>query len=114
MTLIHESTVFQATYGELKILHELRKKFSKSERYSLGEKLENSLLDILLEIIGAGNVKHEWKIAAIDRALVHLEQAKILLRLAGDCDQITMDMYLTRSEVFQKIGRMLGGWRKAT
>lgn len=114
MTLIHESTVFQSTYSEIKILHDLRKKFSKSERYSLGEKLENSLLNILLEIITAGNARNEWKIAAIDRALVHLEQSKILLRLAGDCNQITVDVYVNRSEAFQKIGRMLGGWRKSS
>ena len=113
MTLIHESTVFQATYHELKILHDLRKKFSKAERYALGEKLENTLLAILLEIIAAGNAKHKWKIAAIDRALIQLEQAKILLRLASDCDQITLDMYLSHSEEYQKIGRMLGGWRKS-
>lgn len=113
MTLIHESTVFQATYHELKTLHDLRKKFSKAERYALGEKMENTLLAILLEIIAAGNVKREWKIAAIDRALVSLEQAKILLRLASDCNQITLDMYTTRSEEYQKIGRMLGGWRKS-
>lgn len=114
MTLIHESTVFQAVYGELKTLHVLRKKFTKSERYSLGEKLENSALNILLEIIAAGNAKHEWKIAAIDRALIHLEQSKILLRLAADIDQITMDAYIERSEAYQKIGRMLGGWRKSS
>lgn len=112
MTLIHESAVFKTTYDELKALHVLRKKFSKSERYSLGESLEKSLLSILLEIIAAGNAKHEWKVAAIDRALVHLEQTKILLRLASDIEQITMDMYLVRSESLQKIGRMLGGWRK--
>ena len=113
MTLIHESTVFQATYHKLKTLHDLRKKFSKAERYALGEKLENTLLAILLEIIAAGNAKHKWKIAAIDRALIQLEQAKILLRLASDCDQITLDMYLSHSEEYQKIGRMLGGWRKS-
>lgn len=112
MTLIHESTVFKTTYDELKTLHVLRKKFSKSERYSLGEKLEQTLLSILLEIISAGNAKHEWKIAAIDRALIQLEQTKILLRLASDIEQITLDAYLARSESLQKIGRMLGGWRK--
>jgi hypothetical protein len=95
------------------MFHILRTKFTKSERYSLGEKLENSLLNILLEIIAAGNAKHEWKIAAIDRALVYLEQSKILLRLTSDCDQITVDMYIARSEEYQKIGRMLGGWRKS-
>ncbi len=113
MAFIHESDVFKLTYDELKAFHVLRKKFSKSERYTLGEKLENSLLHILLEIIVAGNARHEWKIAAIGRALVHLEQSKILLRLAADCDQITMDTYLEQSEAFQKIGRMLGGWRKS-
>jgi len=112
MPLIHESVVFKATYDELVALHELRKKFSKSERYSLGEKLEQTLLDILLEIINAGNAKNEWKISAIDRALNHLEQAKILMRLAGDCDQITFDTYVKRSEALNGIGRMLGGWRK--
>lgn len=112
MTLIHESTVFKAAYDELTCLHVLRKKFTKSERYSLGEKIENALLNLLLEIVSAGNVKHEWKIAAIDRALNHLEQAKILMRLAGDCHQITFDMYIKRSEALSMIGRMLGGWRK--
>lgn len=106
--------MFKITYDELKTLHILRKKFSKSERYSLGEQLEQSLLNILLEIIAAGNARHEWKIAAIDRALVHLEQTKILLRLASDCEQITANTYITRSDAYQKIGRMLGGWRKST
>lgn len=113
MTLIHESTVFKTTYDEIKMLHNLRKKFSKSERYSLGEKLENALLGILLEVIAAGNAKHEWKIAAIDRALLRLEESKILLRLAVDCEQITADMHAKRSEAFQKIGKLLGGWRKS-
>lgn len=106
--------MFTETYAALKTLHILRKKFTKSERYSLGEKLEHALLNILLEIIAAGNLRHEWKIAAIDRALVHLEQAKILLRLADDCRQLEAGTYIEHSEMYQKIGRMLGGWRKAT
>lgn len=75
--------------------------------------LERALLDILLHIIRAGNARQEWKVAAIDEALGKLEETKILVRLAHDLKQVSEKQYSTTSESLQKIGRMLGGWRKA-
>ncbi|MEY4723609.1 MAG: hypothetical protein RLZZ324_1122 [Candidatus Parcubacteria bacterium] len=106
--------MFKSTYDALKEVHLLRKKFEKSEKYSLGETLERAMLDILLHIIRAGSAKQEWKIAAIDDALGKLEESKILVRLAHDLKQISEKQYLGLAEQTQKIGRMLGGWRKAT
>jgi hypothetical protein len=112
MPLIHESVVFQTTYDVIKNFHSIRRAFDKGERYSLGEKTENSLLEILLAIIEAGHTKREWKINAIDAALRNLEKSKILTRLARDLKQIHENHYLGLEENLNKIGRMLGGWRR--
>lgn len=106
--------MFASTYDLIKEVHVLRKAFSKSEKYSLGETLERALLDTLLHIIRAGNSRQEWKVAAIDDALAKLEESKILARLAHDLKEISDKQYQSITESMQKIGRMLGGWRKAT
>lgn len=113
MPLIYESSVFKSAYDVLKDVHLLRRKFSKSEKYSLGETMERALLDTLMQIVRAGNSRHEWKIAAIDDAMGRLEEAKILVRLAQDLKQVSEREYVGLEESLQKIGRMLGGWRKS-
>lgn len=113
MPLIHESAVFKLTYDTLKEIHLARNTFSKSERYSLGESLEREVLAILLHILDAGRARQEWKIAAIDAALVNLDKSKILLRLARDLGQIRDRPYAALAEKMNTTGRMLGGWRKS-
>lgn len=113
MSSIHESSVFQETYDLLKRIHTLRNKFSKSEKYSLGQSLEESVLQSLQEIIEAGLQKPEWKIAAIEKCLRLVERTKILIRLAKDLDQIRDREAIELQESIQKIGRMLGGWKKS-
>lgn len=113
MSLIHESELFKLAYDMIKHMHTIGKKFSKGERYTLAARLETRLLDLLMEIVTAGTVKHEWKVAAIDRAIVHVEQAKILFRLAFDVQELNQKTYIAQSEQANKIGRMLGGWRKS-
>ncbi len=68
---------------------------------------------MLLHILDAGRTKQEWKIAAIDAALVNLDKGKILLRLARDLQQIKDRPYAVLAEKMNTAGRMLGGWRKS-
>ena len=105
--------MFQASYDLLRDIHLARRTFAKTEKYSLGEALERSVLDILLHITDAGRMKHEWKVAAIDQALRELERAKILMRLAWDLQQINDRRMSLWQEAAQKIGRMLGGWKRS-
>ncbi|MFA4846069.1 MAG: four helix bundle protein [Patescibacteria group bacterium] len=112
MSLIHEAPVFQVVYDLLKRIHLLRKRFEKSEKYSLGSTLEESSLETLLAIVEAGRQKQEWKIGSIDRALMSLEKLQILVRLAHDLKQIPERAYIDLQTSIQQAGRMLGGWRK--
>ena len=100
-------------YDLLRDVHAARRTFSKTEKYSLGEKLENTLLNTLLSIVEAGQERHEWKVAAIDAALRNLEKARILIRLAWDTQQIHERRMSEWQVAADKIGRMLGGWRRA-
>ena len=113
MSLIHEAPVFQLTYDVLKEVHLTRRSFSKTEKYTLGETIERAGLDALCFIIEAGQLKREWKIPAIDRALLSLEKTKVGLRLAYELQEFNERRYLTLQEMLNKAGRMLGGWRKS-
>ena len=113
MSLIHEAPVFQLIYDILKEFHLARRSFTKSEKYSLGELIERSGLDILVAIIEAGQLKREWKIPAIDRSLLSLEKMKVCVRLAYDLQELPEGKYLTLQESLDKAGRMLGGWKKS-
>lgn len=109
---IHDAPAFQRTYDLLKHIHIAKKTFEKSEKYTLGERLEETVLTVLCSIADAGHSRLEWKVAAIDRALGALERTKILIRLAWDLEQINERRVAEWQESTQHIGRMLGGWRK--
>jgi four helix bundle protein len=113
MLSINQAPVFQATYDLIKEIHLARRTFHKSEKYGLGEKLEQSILEMLMDIIEAGRSKREWKITSVDSALHKLEKTKILLRLCWDLKQIPEGRICDLQKVLQKIGRMLGGWRRS-
>jgi four helix bundle protein len=113
MSLIQEAPVFQLIYDLMKEIHRARRTFSKSEKYSLGERLEEAALDALLHVIDAGRQKREWKIPAIDAAILSLEKTKIMIRLATDLAEIQEKRALAMQESVQTIGRMLGGWRRS-
>ena len=113
MSLIHEAPVFQLIYDVLKEVHLARRRFSKIEKYTLGEVIERSGLDVLVAIIEAGQMKHEWKIPAIERSLLSLEKMKVVLRLAYDLKEVDERRFILIQEMLAKAGRMLGGWRKS-
>jgi len=113
MSSIHEAPVFKVIYDLLKDLYLARRTFEKTEKYSLGERLEVTLLDLLLHIIDAGHAKRNWKVASINKALHALEKTKVLVRLCYELKQINERRYLVWQESLSKAGRMLGGWKKS-
>lgn len=100
-------------YDLLKDVHVARRTFEKSEKYSLGQSLEHALLELLLHIVEAGRQRQEWKIAAIDAGLRELERVRVLIRLAWDFQQIHERRMSEWQTSVDRIGRMLGGWRKS-
>lgn len=57
--------------------------FPKSKRYSLGQKIDQCILEIIELVITAGYLSQEQKLPYLKKASIKLELLKILLRLSS-------------------------------
>jgi hypothetical protein len=86
--------------------------FPRSYRFSIGDRLVATVLDVLLSLVDAAYSRDRSKILAEVNGM--LNRMRYLLRLAKDLRLLTVDSYGHAAERVEEIGRMAGGWRKAT
>jgi hypothetical protein len=85
-------------------------KFSRAQKYLLGERLELLCLDIMelfLEAVYSSN-----RLPLLHRANIKLEQARYYVRLCKDLKLISLERYEVISKMINEIGTQLGGWIK--
>ena len=95
-------------------MYQYIKLFPKKDKYSLGGKLDATTLTIFEELFFASQSKGVDKLDALQKASIQLEVLKILIRLAKDVQATDTKKYLALQEILQEVGKMLGGWLKAT
>jgi len=103
--------IFQKTYDLILWLYPAINKFPKSQRFVLGQQIENTVLDVLKGIIAANQERN--KIAYLRQVSVDLDKLRILIRLAKDLRFISIKKYGLAAEKINEIGKMLGGWIKS-
>ena len=94
------------------ITHRLILKFPKHERYSLGEKIENSILEAIEILIMANQSSKYEKEKILLKANSKIELLKILFRISLNCQILDGKEYLEMENKLQEIGRMNQGWIK--
>ncbi len=87
-------------------------KFPKHEKYSLGEKIENAILDGIELSILAGTLGKFDKERILHKLNCKIELLKILFRIVLNCKIIDSRKYLEQESLLQEIGRMTQGWIK--
>jgi hypothetical protein len=90
----------------------LHKNFPKTERFGVGQKIEQTFLDILEYGFTAAYLPPEQKIVMLGKTISRLDILKFFLQIAWENKLIPADKYITLSQKLDEIGRMLGGWRK--
>lgn len=100
--------IFTKTYEFYKLLSDKLISFPKTKRYTLGQKLDNTTLEIFEIIFSL--VYSKDKNLTLQKMSVKLDLLKILLRLAKDSNCLKNNDYLNLQTLLQEIGRMLGGW----
>src|SRR5580658_2403665 len=85
--------------------------FSRSYRFSLGERVVAHALDLLLALVQAAYAAN--KAGLLQHANSKVNGLRYLLRLAKDLRLLTADSYAFAAERLEEIGRMLGGWQKS-
>ena len=83
-------------------------KFPKDQRYLLGQRIENGLLDILEILIEASFTKE--KLSLLRKANLNLEKFRFLMRLSKDMRYINLNGYEYQAKATNEIGKMIGGW----
>lgn len=76
--------------------------------------METTLLDVLEEIILASNLSRQEKLPVLKQTSSKIDLLKILLRLGKDLKVIDNKNYISFENDLSEIGKMLGGWIKAT
>jgi len=102
--------IFQKSYDLFKFLHQYVATFPRSEKYSLGQKIKDTNINFLDQIIRANNAKN--KRLYLEEARQLLEILRIYLRLCYDLKLMGIKRYEIVSQKIDEIGRMLGGWLK--
>lgn len=86
-------------------------KFPKSQRFVLGQRIENSVLELLRLVIKANAAREKKPI--LKEFSVELDQFRILMRLSKDLKFMSIGQYEYVSKLINETGRMLGGWIKS-
>ncbi|SPF32214.1 conserved hypothetical protein [Candidatus Sulfopaludibacter sp. SbA4] len=85
--------------------------FPKSYRFSIGDRLVDGVLEILMRLVDAAYSRDKERPLMEVNAM--LNRIRFLLRLAKDLKLLTVDSYGYAAENVEEIGRMVGGWRKS-
>ena len=86
--------------------------FPKHERYALGEKIEETILEAVEFIVHANSSSKFEKERILVRINGKIEILKILYRIALNCGIIEQRKYLEEQKALQECGRMAQGWTK--
>lgn len=94
------------------VTHRLIFTFPKHERYTLGEKIENSILEAMEFYILANQASLYEKEKILLKANSKIELLKILFRISLNCQIIDSKEYLEIEHRLQETGKMTQGWIK--
>ncbi len=109
-----EIPIFKKSYDFLREFYVFQIDFPKKDRYTLGQRCENCLLDVLEGVIVAAQSGKDEKLKVLQLVSNKLDILKILVRLAADLKALSEKRYIICENRLQEIGRMLGGWIKST
>jgi len=87
-------------------------KFPRAQKFLLGDRLQSTALDIMERLIEAAYRRDKG--AVLEQANLGLEKLRFLFRLALDLRYLDLRRYEFAARAVNEIGRMVGGWRKAS
>lgn len=105
--------ILQKMYGLYKAFYEYAVHFPKRDRFGIGQRCENQILDLIELTIKAGKSRRENKQAILYRISLQLDTLKIFIRLMKDIKTIDLKKYTVIQGHINEIGKMLGGWIKS-
>lgn len=105
--------IFTRTFDLLAWLMPMSNHFPRAHRHTLTKRLLDAAFDLREEIEDA-NQSRVTRAERLAEADVALGKIRVYVRLAVRLGWLTTGQYEHASGMIAEIGRLLGGWRKAT
>lgn len=87
-------------------------RFPRNYKFTLGDRLQATAIDLALALLEAAHSRS--KQAPLYRANRLLDQLRLLVRMAHAVRLLSQDQYQHVSEHDEELGRMIGGWIRAS
>ena len=86
-------------------------KFPRSHKFTLGDRIETTALNVLETLIEATYTKE--RADALRRGNLGIEKLRLLIQLAADLRLLDRRRYEHAARALDDTGRLIGGWMKA-
>ena len=106
--------IFKKSYELYKLFHSFRNSIPKQDRFTIWQRCENIILEIVEGILWASQISKSEKLSVLKKTSVKLNFLRVFLRLLKDTKTIDAKKYIALETLVDEIGRMLGGWIKST
>jgi hypothetical protein len=97
-------------YQFLRWLLPTLEKFPKSQKFTLGDRIQNGALDVLERLIEATYSRQPGPMLA--QVNLGLEKLRFLFRLAADLHVLDLRRYEFAARAIDEVGRLVGSWIK--
>ena len=114
MALFSELPVYKLGYDLLLAIYERTKLFTREYKYTLGEKLKNETLELLINIYKANKSNQATRLQYIDSARQNTEVVRLLLRVAKDLKIIGIKGHVALNVQVEELSKQLSSWQKYT
>lgn len=112
--MAEEMVVFTRTFDFLTWLLPATNNFPRAHRMSFTRRLLDASFDLRERLEEANHRRAGARLERLDRADEALDRVRVYLRLSVRWGWLTGGQYRHVSEMVAEIGRLLGGWRKAS
>jgi four helix bundle protein len=102
--------IFKKSYDLYKTFHEYRRVVPKQDRFTIFERSESAILEVIECIMQASGESKKEKLPTLERASLKLNTLRVFVRLMKDVKAIDGKKYINIESAIDEIGRMLGGW----
>lgn len=112
-TTIHENLpVYKSAYDLTIKIFQQSQHMKKEYRYTLGERLKNEVIDLLIDIYSANTL--EDKLPYINDARRRIELIRLMLRVLRDTGQIAVRNAASMNLDIEEISKQLAAWHATT
>ena len=105
--------IFKKSYELYKSFYTFRGLVPKNDRYTIWQKCESLMLEVIEGILCAGQASKTERLPVLEKTSAKLNLLRVFIRLMKDTKAIDGKKYIILETAIDEIGRQLGGWIKS-